>query len=201
MVVQGRDKKSPIWTVNSGFIGTALTWLVAFYFIGRYVMKDISLFYAKVMGMGGVFSIVFVVQYYAGAKNKPVQNTARHAQSGPALGILECLAYGMESTVWGTFILGFIVMAAFSLGKGTTDGIYYIAAATMGIKEMKSIIIAGDTFGPIVDNAAGISQMAGLGDETRKVGDELYSVGNDEQSSDIICLSARICPVDRNCFL
>jgi K(+)-stimulated pyrophosphate-energized sodium pump len=48
----------------------------------------------------------------------------------------------------------------------------------MGIKEMKGIIMAGDAFGPIVDNAAGISQMAGLSEETRKAGDTLDAVGN-----------------------
>jgi len=178
MVVQGKEKRSPIWSVNSGYIGTALTCVVFFYFIAQYIMMDMNLFWAQLMGMGGAFSIVFVVQYYTGAKSRAVQNTARHAQAGPALGILEGLAYGMESTVWGTFILGFVVMASFALGKGSVDGIYYIAAATMGVKELKGIIMAGDTFGPIVDNAAGISQMAGLGEETRRVGDELDSVGN-----------------------
>jgi K(+)-stimulated pyrophosphate-energized sodium pump len=48
----------------------------------------------------------------------------------------------------------------------------------MGIKEMKGIIMAGDTFGPIADNAAGISEMAGLGEETRAAGDALDAVGN-----------------------
>ena len=178
MVVQGNEKRSPTWSVNSGYIGTALTCIVFFFFLSLYVMDDMKLFYAQLMGIGGAFSIVFVVQYYTGAKSKAVKNIARHAQSGPALGILEGLAYGMESTVWGTFLLGFVVMGAFALGKGSVDGIYYIAAATMGVKELKGIIMAGDTFGPIVDNAAGISQMAGLGDETRKVGDELDTVGN-----------------------
>jgi len=178
MVVQGNEKRSPTWNVNSGYIGTALTCIVFFFFLSLYVMDDMNLFYAQLMGIGGAFSIVFVVQYYTGAKSKAVKNIARHAQSGPALGILEGLAYGMESTVWGTFLLGFVVMGAFALGKGSVDGIYYIAAATMGVKELKGIIMAGDTFGPIVDNAAGISQMAGLGEETRKVGDELDTVGN-----------------------
>ncbi len=36
----------------------------------------------------------------------------------------------------------------------------------MGIKEMKDIIMAGDTFGPIADNAAGISEMADLDDRS-----------------------------------
>ena len=178
LVVEGRDKKNPIWTVNTGYIGTAVTCLVFFFVIANWVMGDIQLFWAQVMGMGGVFSIVFVVQYYTGIKNKPVQNTARHAQSGPALGILEGLSYGMESTVWKSVILGIIIMASYSLGGGGVEGIYYIAAATMGIKEMKGIIMAGDAFGPIVDNAAGISQMAGLEEETRKVGDALDAVGN-----------------------
>jgi len=43
----------------------------------------------------------------------------------------------------------------------------------MGIKEMKYIIMEGDTFGLIVDNSAGISQMAGFGEETRKDSDSL----------------------------
>lgn len=55
-------------------------------------------------------------------------------------------------------------MGAFALGKGSVDGIYFIAAATMGVKELKGIIMAGDTFGPIVDNTVGINQMAGLGE-------------------------------------
>ena len=49
-------------------------------------------------------------------------------------------------------------------------------AGTMGIKEIKGIIMAGDTFGPIVDNAAGISQMAGLGEKTRAVTSGAFEV-------------------------
>jgi K(+)-stimulated pyrophosphate-energized sodium pump len=64
------------------------------------------------------------------------------------------------------------------MGGGGLEGIYYIAAATMGIKEMKGIIMAGDTFGPIADNSAGISEMAGLSRETREAGDALDAVGN-----------------------
>jgi len=178
LIVQGRDDRSPITTVNIGYLASAVTNTLMFYVVARYVMGDILLFWAQLLGMLGVFSIVFVVQYYTGISGGPVRDTARHAQSGPALGILEGLAYGMESTVWGSFILGTIILCAFYLGGGEIIGIYYIAAATMGIKEMKGIIMAGDTFGPIVDNAAGISEMAGLGKETRQIGDSLDAVGN-----------------------
>jgi K(+)-stimulated pyrophosphate-energized sodium pump len=178
LIVQGRDDRSPTRAVNLGFLGTAATCLVFFYFVARWVMNDVGLFWAQVLGMVGTFSIVLVVQYYTGIRRKPVQETARYAQAGPALGILQGLAYGMESTVWGAYILGFIVLLSYLLGGAGLEGIYYIAAATMGIKEMKGIIMAGDTFGPIADNAAGISEMAGLGKETRDASDALDAVGN-----------------------
>lgn len=178
LMVQGRDSRNPTRTVNIGFLGTSVTSLVLFYAVARWMMNDIGLFWAQVLGMVGVFSIVFIVQHYTGPDGKPVRETARYAQGGPALGILQGFSYGMESTVWGSYILGFIVLIAYFIGGGGLIGIYYIAAATMGIKEMKGIIMAGDTFGPIADNAAGISEMAGLGKETRAAGDALDAVGN-----------------------
>jgi K(+)-stimulated pyrophosphate-energized sodium pump len=178
LLVQGRDDRNPTTAVNIGFLGTAATCLVFFYVISRWLMNDVGLFWAQVLGMVGTLSIVIVVQYYTGIRRRPVRETARYAQAGPALGILQGFAYGMESTVWGAYILGFIVLLSYLLGGAGLEGIYYIAAATMGIKEMKGIIMAGDTFGPIADNAAGISEMAGLGEETRAAGDALDAVGN-----------------------
>jgi K(+)-stimulated pyrophosphate-energized sodium pump len=177
-LVRGRDEASPTRTVNGGFLATALTCLVFFYAVARWIMHDVGLFYAQVLGMVGTLATVLVVQYYTGAHGKPVYETARHAQSGPALGILTGFSYGMESTVWAKYILGFIILLSWVMGGRGLMGIYYIAAATMGIKEMKGIIMAGDTFGPIVDNAAGISEMAGLSEETRKAGDDLDAAGN-----------------------
>ncbi len=177
-LVQGRDKGSPTRAVNTGFLGTALTCLVLFYGVARWMMHDVGLFYAQVLGLSGALATVLVVQYYTGAHGKPVRETARYAQSGPALGILTGFSYGMESTVWAKYILGLVILLSWLMGGGGLEGIYYIAAATMGIKEMKGIIMAGDTFGPIADNSAGISQMAGLGAETRKAGDALDAVGN-----------------------
>jgi K(+)-stimulated pyrophosphate-energized sodium pump len=177
-MVQGREKTSPTRSVNTGLISTAVTCMIFFYAVARWMMNDMGLFWAQALGMVGTFSIVFVVQYYTGPHGKPVRETARYAQGGPALGILQGLSYGMESTVWGSYILGFIVLLSYFIGGGGLEGIYYVAAATMGIKEMKGIIMAGDTFGPIADNAAGISEMAGLGKETREAGDALDAVGN-----------------------
>jgi len=177
-LVRGRDEGNPTMTVNMGFLGTALTCLVLFYPMARWMMHDVGLFYAQVLGLLGAVATVVVVQYYTGAHGRPVRETARYAQSGPALGILTGLSYGMESTVWAKYILGLVILLSWVMGGGGLEGIYYIAAATMGLKEMKGIIMAGDAFGPIADNSAGISEMAGLSEETRKTGDALDAVGN-----------------------
>ena len=178
LLVRGRDETSPTRTVNLGFLVTALTCLALFYPMTRWIMHDVDLFYAQVLGMAGAIATVLVVQHYTGAHGKPVYETARYAQSGPAMSILTGFSYGMESTVWAVYILGFIILFSYVMGGGGLMGIYYIAAATMGIKEMKGIIMAGDTFGPIVDNAAGISEMAGLSEETRQASNALDAVGN-----------------------
>jgi K(+)-stimulated pyrophosphate-energized sodium pump len=178
LIVQGRDDRHPIRAVNIGFFTTAAACLVLFYGTARWLMGDVRLFWAQVLGMVGAIAVVVVVQFYTRAHGKPVRETARYAQSGAAVSILQGFSYGIESTVWAKYILGIIILLAYWLGGGGLLGIYYIAAATMGIKEMKGIIMAGDTFGPIVDNAAGIGEMAGLGDKTRAAGDALDAVGN-----------------------
>lgn len=177
-LAQGREGRDPILSVDIGFLATALTNLGGFYIIARLMMNDVGLFWAQVLGMTAVLVLVVVVQHYTGAHGKPVHQTAYMAQNGAALNVLEGLAYGMESSVWGIFVLGAVILLAYTLGGKGLMGIFYISAATMGIVEMKGIIMAGDTFGPIADNAAGISEMAGLGQETRAAGDALDAVGN-----------------------
>jgi K(+)-stimulated pyrophosphate-energized sodium pump len=177
-VARGRDNEDPILSVDLGYAGTAATCLALFYVVARWMMHDVGLFWAQVFGMIGVFVMVIVVQHYTGAHGKPVYDAARSAQSGAALNILAGLAYGMESSVWGLFILGAVILSAYLMGGGDVVGIFYISAATMGIVEMKGIIMASDTFGPVVDNAAGIGEMAGLGEETRAAADALDAVGN-----------------------
>lgn len=74
-------------------------------------MNDIMLFWFPSDVYGRCICDFYCSSVVHWNKNKPVQNTARHAQSGPALGILEGFSSGMKSSVWGAFILGIIIMA------------------------------------------------------------------------------------------
>jgi K(+)-stimulated pyrophosphate-energized sodium pump len=84
----------------------------------------------------------------------------------------------MESAVILKILVAVVNVIAFYIMGGGLPGILGVTAATLGITEMKGIIMAADAFGPIADNASGIAEMAGLGSEVRRAGDVLDAAGN-----------------------
>jgi len=178
LVVKGKGGRGPTASVNIGFLSTAAFCLASFYCVARWVMYDMTLFYSNAVGLAGAFAVFLIVQYYTGIEQTPARRIVELTRSGSALNILAGLSYGMESCAWQAILIAVIMLVAYYIGGGGLAGIYNIAAAVLGITEMKGIIMASDTFGPIADNSAGISEMAGLGEETRRVGDSLDAVGN-----------------------
>jgi len=178
LLVRGKEGRGSTTSVSIGFLSTGAFCLVSFYCLARWLMHDITLFYSNALGLVGAFIVFLIVNYYTSIDQKPAHHIVELTRSGSALNILSGMFYGMESCSWQAILIAILMLAAYYIGGGGLSGIYSIAAAVLGITEMKGIIMASDTFGPIADNAAGISEMAGLGKEARRVGDELDAVGN-----------------------
>jgi len=126
-----------------------------------------------IMGIVSGIAIGAIAEYYTSYDFRPTKNIAKTSIEGAALTITEGLGVGMKSTLFPVVILAVVIIASFYLA-----GIYGVTMAAVGMLSFVAATVAVDTYGPIADNAGGISEMAHLNPEVREITDKLDSVGN-----------------------
>ena len=147
--------------------------VVAAYFIISNFFEDLGLFWALLAGLAVGFLIGKATEYYTSEGKKPVLSIAKVSQAGSPTLIITGLSVGMQSTLLPVLGVALVTVIAYFFG-----GLYGIAIASVGILAVLGIYLSTDCYGPIADNAAGISQMAGLGKEVRQRTEALDTVGN-----------------------
>jgi len=174
-LVRVMSDKAPAAALRVGTMGASVLFvLVAWWLIAELGIAN-SVWLCVVSGAVGGTVIGLVTEYYTGGK--PVRDIAASGSTGPATVMISGLATGMESVVVPVLMIaGIIYSASALLPEGA--GVYGVGIAAVGMLSTVGITMAIDAYGPVADNAGGIAEMAGLGEETRAITDGLDEVGN-----------------------
>lgn len=171
-------KEDLFFTLFKGLIAAGILSAIGFFPIIFQAAKDfrlplVSLYLPALSGLLIAFFIFLITDFFTSKKHSPVRSIARASQSGHATNIIAGLACGMKSTILPVILISIGILISFWLG-----GLYGLAICAVSMLSLTGLIIALDSYGPITDNASGISEMAGLPEENRKVTDALDAVGN-----------------------
>ena len=139
----------------------------------------------RIWGASAVGLVVGVIigittDYFTDDSKPIVKRVATASRSGSAFTVLSGVAYGFVSALPAMVGIAVSAFAAYKLCDPLGEGyaIFGIAMAAVGMLSIVGMIISNDAYGPIVDNARGLAEMGGLGEETIRVADELDSAGN-----------------------
>ena len=125
--------------------------------------------------------IIGITTDYFTDDTKPIVRRVAHASgSGPAFTILSGISYGFISALPAMAGIAISALVAYKICEPMGEGyaIFGISMSAVGMLSIVGMIISNDAYGPIVDNARGLAEMGGLGEETIRTADELDSAGN-----------------------
>ncbi len=124
--------------------------------------------------------IGLATDYFTDDSKPIVKKVASASKSGPAFTVLSGVSYGFLSSLPAMIGIAVSALVSYKICEPMGSGfpLLGISMAAVGMLSIVAMIISNDAYGPIVDNARGLAEMGGLGEDAIRVADELDSAGN-----------------------
>ena len=179
-IVRVGKKGNPGQALNLGTYLTCVIFAVVAYLMLSYLEVDLRIWGATLVGLTAGVIIGITSDYFTSIDRMPVIKTAETSKSGTALNIITGFSYGLHSVFPPLVGIGIAAAVAYFLCDpiGAGYAVFGVGMAAMGMLSIVGMIVASDAFGPIVDNAKGVAEQAGLGEEVIAVTDKLDAAGN-----------------------
>ena len=183
-------QESLLKSLRTGTYTAAVLAAIAAAPLTYFLLGSWGVYIAILCGLIGGCAIGYFTEYYTSDTYQPTQGLADATETGAATTIIGGLSLGMLSTIAPILIVGAAVIVSFIAAGGSlatasdhyaasfSQGLYGIGIAAVGMLSTLGITLATDAYGPVADNAGGIAEMSGLGEEVRERTDALDSLGN-----------------------
>ena len=177
-------KNNPGAALNRGTYITCIIFAVFAYIIVAQTGLNIGIFYATLAGLVAGMVIGMTTDFFTSIDRTPVRKTAESAKTGAAITILSGFSYGIISIVPPIIGICAATIAAWNLATiglvnpSSEIQVYGVAISAVGMLSIVGMVVSADAYGPIVDNAKGIAEQAGIEKEFVDVADKLDAAGN-----------------------
>ena len=177
--VRTSEGENPTRALNMGTYATTVVFAILS--LGIVFLLDVSMaiFWANIAGLIAGIVIGMTTDYYTSIDGQAVKNTAEASQTGTAINILTGFSYGLMSIVPPIIGITVATMVSFFVAQGMgVSGLYGISIAAVGMLSITGMIVSSDAYGPIVDNAQGVAEMAGMDPDVISVCAQMDAAGN-----------------------